>query len=96
MSTFFADAYYFRGGGGNMNNSLNGCRIAIGSITNAMNAQKILAAAAIPSAVIKYDEQNGGGRGCVYGLSFSCAQSNNVRSVLSGAGVRVRKWNTEN
>lgn len=79
-----------------MNNSSNGCSIAIGSLTNAMNAQKILSAAAIPSAVIKYDEQNGGGRGCVYGLSFSCAQSNNVRSVLASAGIKVRKWNTGN
>jgi hypothetical protein len=75
-----------------MNSNWSGCSAAIGSVTQAMQAQKLLASAAIPSALIKYDAQ--GGKGCVYGLSFSCAQADNVRTVLSKERIRVREWHT--
>ena len=77
-----------------MNDSSRGCSIAVGSVTQAMKAQKILASAAIPSIVIKYDAQ-GASRGCVYGLSFSCLQTDNARTVLSGAGLKVKQWNVQ-
>ena len=77
-----------------MNNSTSGCAVAIGSVTQAMKAQKILANAAIPSSVIKY-EASSGIKGCIYGLSFSCAQARNARTVLDGAGVRARQWNIQ-
>ena len=68
-----------------------GCSAAIGSATQAMKARDALAAAAIPSAVIKTEASSR--RGCIYGVSFSCLQANNVRSVLSGAGISVKEWN---
>ena len=66
-----------------------GCTALIGSVTLAMKAQSALAAAAIPSSVIKKETQ----RGCVYGISFSCAQNNNARSVLASERIRVKQWN---
>ena len=75
---------------------LGGCSAAIGSVTQAMNAQRILGEAAIPTTVIKYENTHKTSRGCVYGISFSCAQINNVRSVLSRENVRVKQWTQEN
>ena len=69
----------------------NNCTVAIGSMTQAMKAQKALNAAAIPSTVIKSDSQRA--RGCIYGLAFSCLQSDNVRHVLSQTGTKVKEWN---
>ena len=71
-----------------------GCRAEIGSVTQAMQAQKVLASAAIPSTVIKL-ETSSLRRGCVYGLRFSCLQEKNVRHVLSSARISVKKWDTE-
>ena len=68
------------------------CRIEIGSITQAMKVQKILAAAAIPTTVVKKESSGRGTKGCVYGLSFSCAQINNVRIILERERIRVREW----
>ena len=70
-----------------------GCSVVIGTVTQAMSVQKILADAAIPTAVIKYESSSKGSRGCVYALSFSCSQSNNVRTVLSHKGIKVKQWN---
>lgn len=69
----------------------NDCWAAIGSMTQAMKAQKALANAAIPSTVIKSDSSLR--RGCIYGLSFSCAQEKNVGVVLSSARIAVKEWN---
>ncbi len=76
-----------------MNNMGVGCGAAIGSITQAMSAQKVLATAAIPTTVIKYDSNTRGNKGCIYGLSFSCAQTDNVATVLGNEGIRVKQWN---
>lgn len=67
------------------------CSVAIGSTTQAMKAQRILAEAAIPSTVIKSDSSSR--RGCIYGLAFSCLQERNVKFVLDSAGIRVKEWN---
>ena len=66
-----------------------GCTALLGSVTLAMKAQSALAAAAIPASIIKNETP----RGCVYGISFSCAQSNNVRAVFSHERIRVKQWN---
>ena len=71
-------------------NSTKGCTAVIGSVTGAMRAQSALAKAAIPTNVIKEETP----RGCVYSLSFSCAQTNNIRTVLEHERIRVREWNT--
>jgi len=67
----------------------NVCSAQIGSITQAMRAQSVLAAAAIPNRVIKNETP----RGCIYALSFSCSQTNNVKTVLAREKIRVKQWN---
>ena len=71
------------------------CSAEIGSVTEAMKAQKVLAAAAIPSEIIK-KEGTSRHRGCVFGIGFSCAQKNNVRSILGAARIYPKEWNTGN
>ena len=70
----------------------NTCSVQIGAITQTMRAQVALGAAAIPSTVIKRDTS----RGCIYALSFSCSQENNVRTVLERERIRVKSWNVGN
>ena len=76
-------------GGENMKNS-QGCTAMIGSVSGAMRAQNVLAKAAIPTNVIKEEST----KGCVYSLSFSCSQINNVKTVLERERIRVREWKT--
>ena len=66
----------------------NNCSVAIGSMTQAMKAQKALSVVSIPSTVIKVDSQRS--RGCSYGLTFSCLQSDNVKRVLSSVGIKAK------
>lgn len=70
------------------------CSAAIGSVTQAMKAQKALASAAIPSTVIKW-ESSSRLRGCVYGVQYSCQQQRNVETVLASARIAVKQWNDE-
>ena len=67
------------------------CVAVIGSMTQAMRAQNVLASAAIRAEVIKADSSKTG-RGCAYAVSYSCMQDGNVRSVLNRAGIRVRSF----
>ncbi len=69
------------------------CSAEIGSVTEAMKAQKVLAAAAIPSEIIK-KEGSSRRRGCVFGIGFSCAQKNNVRAVLSSARIYPKAFDS--
>ncbi len=69
----------------------NVCSAAVGSLTAAQKAQKVLSSAAIPSRLVK-SETASSRRGCVWGVSFSCNQRQNVTSVFNGAGVKVRSW----
>ena len=66
----------------------------IGSVTAAMKAQAVLSAAAIPSTVVKWE---GSSRlhGCVYGVRFSPAQENNVKTVLASARIAVKEWRND-
>lgn len=73
---------------------MRGCSAALGSVTQAMKAQKALAAAAIPSTVIKW-EASSRLRGCMYGVQYSCVQERNVKSVLTSAHIAVKQWNDE-
>ncbi len=75
-----------------MPNETNRCKVLLGSITQSMRAQDILARAAIPTAVIKQEKSEGTGRGCTYGLSYSCAQASNIRAVLEYERIKVKKW----
>ena len=67
------------------------CSAELGSVTYAMKAQKTLAAAAIPSTVIR-SESSSSRRGCTYGIRFSCPQTNNVRTILESARIPVKQW----
>ena len=73
-----------------MRNNDRDCRAELGSATTAMKARDALAAAAIPSAVVKTESSSR--RGCSYGIRFSCNQLTNVRTVLSAARISVKQW----
>lgn len=67
------------------------CSAVMGTLTNAQKAQKALSQAAIPTSVTK-SETSKSHRGCVWSVNFSCNQAENVRTVLSSAGINVRSW----
>ena len=69
----------------------NSCGVSLGSVTIATKAQRALANAAIYSELIKF-ENDRLGKGCSYGLEFSCAQKRNVDTVLHSAGIRPRNY----
>ena len=70
------------------------CSAAIGSVTQAMKAQKALAEAAIPSTVIKW-EASSRLRGCTYGVRYSCQQARNVQTVFAAARIVPKQWSGE-
>ena len=67
------------------------CTAVLGSMTQAMRAQSILAEAAIRSVVVKVSSAGSTG-GCAYGVDFPCTQMSNAKTVLNGAGMRVREY----
>lgn len=74
-----------------MNNGCSECIAEIGSMTQAMRAQRVLAEAVIPATVVKTDSSKSE-RGCAYGVSISCAQRENAELVFEKSRVRVRRW----
>ena len=73
-----------------MYNQQRGCLAIIGSMTQALRAQRLLAGVAIPSDTVKANGNDG--RGCTYALSLSCTQVENARRILMKGGVRVREF----
>ena len=71
------------------NKTTGECIAVIGSVTQAMRAQRVLAEASLRVEVIRADSTVTG-RGCAYGLMYPCAQDEAVRAALRGAGIRVR------
>lgn len=69
--------------------SFGTCTASVGSQTLAMKAQKVLAQAAIRADVVKLDSSRSG-HGCAWGVEVSCAQMNNVRTILTGARIPVK------
>lgn len=67
------------------------CTAVMGSMTNALQAQKALANAAIYVSVRKVSA-SGSTNGCSYGVSYPCSAVSNVRAVLSSAGLSVKKY----
>lgn len=67
------------------------CVAIIGSMTQAMRAQKILSNAAVRTEVIKIDSALTG-KGCAYAVSYSCLQADHVKMILKNAGIRVRRY----
>ena len=72
-------------------NERKSCLAVIGSLTQAMKAQGILAEAAIRVNISKISSSGASG-GCAYGVDFPCTQSGNVKMILDRAGVRVREY----
>lgn len=70
------------------------CLAVMGSMTQVLRAQKVLSGAAVRAEVVKADSAHTR-RGCAYALSYPCSQENNVRTILSGAGIRVRDYYRE-
>ena len=70
------------------------CTAELGSMTQAMKAQRILAEAAIPTTVHKM-EASSSRRGCSYGIRYVCSQEKNIRTVLSQAHIAVKDWKSE-
>ncbi|MBR3894447.1 MAG: DUF3343 domain-containing protein [Clostridia bacterium] len=64
------------------------CHSILGSMTQAMQAKKLLESAAVRAQIIKVDSGEDG-RGCSYALSYSCALAENVKQILSRAGIRI-------
>ena len=67
------------------------CTAVIGSMTQAMGAQAVLAEAAIRANIVKISSSRVNS-GCAYGLDFPCTQTGNLKAVLNRAGIRVREW----
>ena len=70
------------------------CIAEIGSMTQAMRAQNVLAETAIPSTIVKTDSSKSN-KGCAYGLSLDCEQKENAENVFYRSKVRVRRWKNE-
>lgn len=65
-------------------------RIAIiGSMTQAMHAERVLADAMIRAEVVKADSSSTR-RGCAYGISYPAEREREVRAILSRSGIRFR------
>ena len=64
------------------------CVARIGSMTEALHAQRLLLRSAVRTEVIK--DATGLRRGCVYALSFPCYQYKNVRLLLEREGIRAK------
>lgn len=73
---------------------LSVCSALLGTLTSAQKAQKTLAAAAIPTRIIKLPNAIAH-RGCVWGIEFSCNQRENIEMLLTGAGIGVRRWSND-
>lgn len=70
------------------------CIAEIGSMTQAMRAQKALAETAIPSTIVKTDSSKNS-KGCAYGLSLDCEQKENAENIFYRSKVKVRQWKSE-
>ncbi len=65
------------------------CLCVIGSMTQTMQAKKLLDSASVHTQIIKADSGESN-RGCAYALTYSCAFAQTVRQILSRAGIRIQ------
>ena len=66
---------------------MNKTVFSIGSVTHAIKAQKILGDEAIPSKVVKTQNDHRG-RGCVYGVEIDGFYYRSAMQILSSHGIR--------
>lgn len=65
------------------------CSAVIGSVTQAMRAQRLLVGGRVMARVIKADPRETG-KGCAYAVSYPCAQAEEARELLRRGGIRIR------
>lgn len=64
---------------------------AIGSMTAAIKAQRVLTASGIAAEIISLSP-NETRRGCAYGIEYAMALDTNVRSALRAARISVSQY----
>ena len=62
------------------------CVFSVGSVTQAMKAQRLLSEKAVPSKVVKTKSEQKG-RGCRYGVDFDCMYSKAVKGIFLSYGI---------
>ncbi len=67
------------------------CIAVLGTMTNALQAQKTLANAAIFASITKISSSKSA-KGCTYGVSYPCIQDKNVRTILARSDLAVKKY----
>lgn len=67
---------------------MGACTAGAGGLTQAMQAQKVLANEGIAVQVIKSDASEK--RGCAYVIQYPCASEKQVREILRRANIRLR------
>ncbi len=67
------------------------CTAVLGTMTQAMQAERVLSNATIHATVTKISSSKSS-KGCTYGVTFPCAQESHVRDILFRAGVTVKKY----
>ena len=67
------------------------CTAALGSLTNAMKAQRVLSEEEIEGTIVKL-EASMTRKGCAYGVEFPCNRFKEVRALMSAQGIRVSNY----
>ena len=70
---------------------MSSCIAAMNSMTTALSAERALRAAAIRASIVRLDA-NQTKNGCAYGITFSCAQLKNVKTILAAAHIPVKRY----
>ncbi|MBE6632709.1 MAG: DUF3343 domain-containing protein [Ruminococcaceae bacterium] len=65
------------------------CNAVIGSVTQAMRAQRLLVGGKVMARVIKASPKETG-RGCAYAVTYPCQQADEARELLRRGGIRIR------
>lgn len=67
------------------------CTAALGSLTNAIKAQRALTKEGIQCEVVKLDSSMTR-RGCAYGVEYSCSDHRSVRAVMNQEKITVTSY----
>ncbi len=67
------------------------CVLTMKSMTNALRAKGVLQSRGIFSDVIHLDPSVTA-RGCAYGITFACDETDGIRRILDGKGIEYGEW----
>ena len=67
------------------------CVLTMKSMTNALRAKGVLQSRGISSDVIHLDPSVTS-RGCAYGITFACSETDGVRRMLDSKGIEYGEW----